>query len=96
MTDTDDMFGITAQISEGEITAEIDNKFNFVNIPYIMLCASYRSNTPNTVNISANAVLNKGINHIQTYGDGDAKYHRLFFWNDTESMTPLFKPITLR
>ena len=96
VTDTNDMFGITAQISEGEITAEIDNKFNFVNIPYIMLCASYRSNTPDAVNISANVVLDKGVNRIQAYGDGDAKYHRLFFWNDTESMTPLFKPITLR
>ena len=96
VTDTDDMFGITAQISQGEITAEIDNKFNFVNIPYIMLCASYRSNTPDTVNISANAVLEKGINHIQAYGDDDAKYHRLFFWNDTESITPLFKSKTLR
>ena len=96
VTDTDDMFGITAQISQGEITAEIDNKFNFVNIPYIMLCASYRSNTPDTVNISANAVLEKGINRIQAYGDDDAKYHRLFFWNDTESITPLFKSKTLR
>ena len=96
VTDEDDMFGITAQISQGEITAEIDNKFNFVNIPYIMLCASYRSNTPDTVNISANAVLEKGINRIQAYGDDDAKYHRLFFWNDTESITPLFKSKTLR
>lgn len=59
VTDTDDMFGITAQISQGEITAEIDNKFNFVNIPYIMLCASYRSNTPDTVNISCKRRIGK-------------------------------------
>ena len=96
VTDEDDMFGITAQITESKVVAEIDNKYNFVNIPYIMLAASYSSNTPDTVNISANAVLEKGINRIQAYGDDGAKYHRLFFWNDTESITPLFKSKTLR
>ena len=95
VTDEDDMFGITAQITESKVVAEIDNKYNFVNIPYIMLAASYSSAMPDSVGTSDASVLTGGINRIQAYVDSKAKYHRLFFWSDKENITPLFKTITL-
>lgn len=98
LTDSADLFGITAEITPSGVTAFVNNKYNFLNVWFTMIASGYKSydrTTADGVSISERQNAAAGESTVTLDGTADSNMYRLYFWDSANGMKPIFGSMTV-